>query len=355
MKTAAQVTSPAPPTPSRAKAGVPVVCGYQVEGDLKATLHRTLQKSGFYEKLASWPRLVLKPNLGWDTGFPGSVTSGQFLKALAELVAPRVDELILAEADQVLVSAEKAARKAGIFDWAPRLPNCRFVNLSRAYQVDLPTRLSHPRTVRVPLLLLSTPMVSVPVLKTHGRCLVSLSLKNQWGCMDKARHHLHPFLNEVIAEVNRLLKPQFAIMDGLVAMEGNGPKTGEPRRADLVLASEDLVALDSVATRLLGFDPRRVGHITAAARAGVGRESPVRLAGDLADGLRFCFRPGRNNGVALVEMLLRSSRLRRLVFHTPLFELMCLGAKAYYFLWMYGPAGGWLKRRRFLSLLGAEE
>lgn len=331
----------------------PLVCGYQVEGDLKETLHRTLRASGFYEKLAGWPRLVLKPNLGWDTGFPGSVTSGRFLKVMVELVAPRVEELILAEADQVLVSADKAAQKAGIFDWLPRFPHCRFVNLTREYQVDLPTRLEHPRTIRVPLLLLTTPMVSVPVLKTHGRCLVSLSLKNQWGCMDKARHNLHPFLDEVIAEVNRLLKPQFAIMDGLVAMEGDGPKSGEPRRTDVILASEDLVALDTVATRLMGFDPRRVSHITAAARAGVGQQSPVRLAGDIAEGLKFCFRPGRNNGVAIAEAILRSSRFRRLVFDTPLFDLMCLGAKAYYLLWMYGPASGWLKRRRFASLVAA--
>ncbi len=124
-------------------------------------------------------------------------------------------------------------------------------------------------------------VVSIPVMKTHMHCCVSLSLKNMKGCLrgrEKVRLHQLPqpeepthekTLDLAIADLSTVLQPDIAIVDGTVGMEGLGPSAGTAKRVGLVLASTDYLSADAVAAAIMGFSADAVPHLRLAAqRAG---------------------------------------------------------------------------------------
>ncbi len=117
-------------------------------------------------------------------------------------------------------------------------------------------------------------IISVPVMKTHMHTQVSLGLKNMKGCLygrEKVMlHQLPPArgregpvkpLDLAIADMSRILMPDFTIIDGTIAQEGMGPSAGSPVKLGLVIASKNCLAADSTAVRLMGFDPGSVHHL----------------------------------------------------------------------------------------------
>ncbi len=89
----------------------------------------------------------------------------------------------------------------------------------------------------------------------------------------------HPNLDEVIVGINKLIKPHLTVVDGVVALGKN------PIRMGLVLASEDQLAVDVIAAKVMGYNPRRIHHMTLARKEGVGFSENITVEGveDLAD------------------------------------------------------------------------
>ncbi|MFQ6098733.1 MAG: DUF362 domain-containing protein, partial [Armatimonadota bacterium] len=189
-------------------------------------------------------------------------------------------------------------------------------------------------------ILLHAELVSVPVMKTHNKSTITGAIKNQFGCLGKVRHNYHPVLSRALVEINRLVRPRLAVMDATVCLEGDAPKSGRPRVVGLVLASNDIVALDAVQATMMGFDPTTIEHLNLAAQAGLGTNdlSRIRLVGEPLDEWRLQFEPARDNLVSRVENRLRESRLRRIAFGGLFFRLCCWGALGFYLAWYYlGP------------------
>jgi uncharacterized protein (DUF362 family)/ferredoxin len=168
-------------------------------------------------------------------------------------------------------------------------------------------------------------LVTVPKLKTHCLTLLTGAVKNHYGILagaEKARLHREApsgaRFAAALAAVCAVRPPDLAVMDAVVAMEGDGPSHGRPREVGLVLASPDPVALDATAARLIGLDPSRVAHLRAAAEAGIGSDDPaaIRVDGDPGSlpALRLpsTFRAGLLQALSghLVFNLLHRSRLR---------------------------------------------
>ncbi|MBE9543355.1 MAG: DUF362 domain-containing protein, partial [Proteobacteria bacterium] len=114
-------------------------------------------------------------------------------------------------------------------------------------------------------------IVSIPVMKTHMHTTVTLSIKNMKGVLwrrEKVRlHQLHAprqvvgndkELDVAISDLASVLLPDLAVIDGNIGMEGMGPGIGNPRNAGLVVVSQDPVAADAVASRLMGFSPQDI-------------------------------------------------------------------------------------------------
>jgi len=120
-------------------------------------------------------------------------------------------------------------------------------------------------------------IISVPALKNHSKTGVTLSLKNvAAGFMSGRVYGFYKFgcpheaIPAWISDVASMFKIDYAVVDGIWGMEGNGPISGEPVPMDLIVAGADPVAVDAVCTAIMGFDPRNIGHITEAARNGLG-------------------------------------------------------------------------------------
>ena len=114
-------------------------------------------------------------------------------------------------------------------------------------------------------------LVSMPKLKTHHWAGVTLSLKNMFGVVPGAiygwpKNALHwAGIDRSIVDINSSLPiPRFAIVDGIVGMEGNGPLQGQARQAGVLIFGPDLVAVDATASRLMTIEPRQVRYLADA-------------------------------------------------------------------------------------------
>ncbi len=312
-----------------------------------ADVRRAMELARWRQYLSPGADVALKPNLGWDKLIPGAISAPWVVEGVVLAIREHVGALFLVESDQVVMDVERALRLTGL-DEVCRRHGVTWCNMSRGIQVRVrDDRRLVLRDVNLPELLTRTQLVTMPVLKTHNKTTVTGALKNQWGCLETLRHSFHLVLDDAIADVNALLQPRFAVMDGTVGLEGNGPKSGRPREANLVLASANLVGLDAVAARLMGFDPAGIRHLATCAAAGLGSASGPVVVGEEVEAVQQRFRPARHNPVSWLELLLRRSLVRRLAFDTPVFRLMCWGARRYYDLW--DATAGRRRRRRFLA------
>jgi uncharacterized protein (DUF362 family) len=114
-------------------------------------------------------------------------------------------------------------------------------------------------------------LVSMPKLKTHHWAGVTLSLKNMFGVIPGSiygwpKNVLHwAGIDGSIVDINAALKiPQFAIVDGIVGMQGNGPLQGEARHTGVIVFGTDLVAVDATAARLMKVEPRKIKYLNDA-------------------------------------------------------------------------------------------
>ncbi len=117
-------------------------------------------------------------------------------------------------------------------------------------------------------------IVSVPVMKTHMYTGVTLGIKNMKGClykMEKTKLHRlnkavpNPTKGRVldygIADMAKVIMPDYTVIDGIVGLEGLGPSVGVPKNMNLVLASKNALACDMAAMRLMGFTLEEAPHI----------------------------------------------------------------------------------------------
>lgn len=135
-------------------------------------------------------------------------------------------------------------------------------------------------------------LVSLPKLKTHGLVRVTGAVKNQFGCvpgMLKNQQHARmadPYdFAAMLVDLNTLIKPRIFIMDAVMVMEGNGPRSGRPRKIGVILVSSDPIALDAVACKIIALDPAFVPTAEPGERAGLGtyHEANIEVVGEKVD------------------------------------------------------------------------
>jgi len=114
-------------------------------------------------------------------------------------------------------------------------------------------------------------LVSMPKLKTHHWAGVTLSLKNMFGVVPGAvygwpKNILHwQGIHQSILDINSSLPlPQFAIVDGIVGMEGNGPLQGRAKNSGVLIFGDDLVAVDATSARVMKIEPQKIDYLAKA-------------------------------------------------------------------------------------------
>ncbi len=120
-------------------------------------------------------------------------------------------------------------------------------------------------------------LVSLPKLKTHGLVRFTGAVKNQFGCVPgllKSQYHVKlpdPYdFAAMLVDLNTLIEPRLYVMDGIRAMEGNGPRSGKLKYLNVLLLSIDPIALDATACRIIDLDPEVVPTFKPGEKAGLG-------------------------------------------------------------------------------------
>jgi uncharacterized protein (DUF362 family) len=145
------------------------------------------------------------------------------------------------------------------------------LNVDDVERVPLSTRASRLKELYFPKTVLGADLlVSMPKLKTHHWAGVTLSLKNMFGtvpgsCYGWPKNVLHwAGIDRAILDINAAVKPDFAIVDGIMGMEGNGPIQGTPRACGVLIFGDDPIAVDATCCRVMGLRPERIKYLASA-------------------------------------------------------------------------------------------
>jgi uncharacterized protein (DUF362 family) len=139
-------------------------------------------------------------------------------------------------------------------------------------------------------------VVSLAKLKTHHWAGITLSMKNLFGVMPGLyygwpKNVLHyAGINAAILDIVCALKPQFAMVDGIVGMEGDGPIMGSPKPAGVLVMGRNLPAVDATCARIMGIDPYRVRYLAEAWRLGPISEKEIVQRGENLASVRTDFK-----------------------------------------------------------------
>jgi uncharacterized protein (DUF362 family) len=145
------------------------------------------------------------------------------------------------------------------------------LNIDDVERVSFQTHASRLKELYLPKTVLGVDLlVSMPKLKTHHWAGVTLSLKNMFGvvpggCYGWPKNVLHwAGIDPAILDINAAARPDFAIVDGIIGMEGNGPIQGEPKACGVLVFGSDPVAVDATCCRVMGLIPERVKYLAGA-------------------------------------------------------------------------------------------
>jgi uncharacterized protein (DUF362 family) len=172
------------------------------------------------------------------------------------------------------------------------------LNIDDVECVPLTTKASRLKELYFPRTVLGADLVvSMPKLKTHHWAGVTLSLKNMFGivpgsCYGWPKNILHwAGIDNAILDINAAVPADFAIVDGIVGMEGNGPIQGTPKACGALIFGDDPVAVDATCCRLMGLLPERVKYLAAAGTMlGHVRIDRIQQLGERVEALRTRFR-----------------------------------------------------------------
>jgi len=258
---------------------------------------------GLEDKIERDARVLIKPNLVYGARYEtGTTTNPTVLKTLVELIQPITKNMALIESNFGIVPIpespmpifKEVEKVFNLQEYAPlKELGVRFLNLAREEQRWL--KLTDTRIldkIKVPKdLYEGATLVNVPTLKSHGITTVTLGLKNLYGLIPNppVRRRLHNAISSILSDLAELFSSILTVIDGSVGMEGPVSCLGAPVESNLMISSWDIVAADSVGTRVMGYDPKAIDHIVEAAKRGLGNLDDMEVRGEAVEKVRRRF------------------------------------------------------------------
>jgi uncharacterized protein (DUF362 family) len=215
-------------------------------------------------------RVVLKPNLVEFDAHTVINTNPKLVHAALEAFrAAGASEVRIAEGPGHRRVTLDLADASGYFATIPKFETIfTDLNLDEITRVALANPQSRLQSLFLPNTVLGCDLlVSMPKLKTHHWAGATLSMKNLFGVVPGGvygwpKNVLHwAGIPECIADLHALFPKTFAIVDGIVGMEGNGPIQGTPRNAGVIVAGASPVSVDATCCRIMGLNPARIRYL----------------------------------------------------------------------------------------------
>ena len=286
---------------------------------------RLMNLADYRTALVPGVETLLKVNISWQHYYPACSTAPWQIEGVVnELRRGGYEDLVAAHNGTVVVDPVEGRvknRHAAVEDrlgvphvildappvkWVRYRPSARMLVLDDIYKDGL----------YVPEVLPETNIVQLPTVKTHVFTTMTGALKNAFGgLLHRYRHWTHSLIHETLVDLLQIQREihsgLFAVMDGTFAGDGPGPRAMRIHTKNVILASADQVAIDSVAASMMGFDPMSIPMIRIAHEhgLGVGNPSEIEVLGDDVAGVDWQFTANESTF---------ASRGQRLIYHGPL-------------------------------------
>lgn len=233
-------------------------------------------------------KILLKPNwLAADPSEKCITTHPAIFKAVAEILQSAGAKLTYGDSP-AFQSPAAASKKTGVAAIAAEL-NINLADFQSGKEILYQEGQQNKKFVIANGVLDSDAVISLPKMKTHAFQRMTGAVKNQFGCIPgvlKGEFHvkLPNALDfaRMLVDLNSCIHPRLYIMDGIMAMEGNGPRGGTPKKMNGILMAKDPIALDATACRLMNLDPELVltNKVGKEMGAGTYLENEIAILGD---------------------------------------------------------------------------
>lgn len=238
--------------------------------------------------------VLIKPNIcTWDKAGAPTITDYRTVQTITNLALQYgASKVIVAEGticgnafDPVNLRISKYGTLKGVC-----LLDLNSFSKEDCYELKPPKSLTG-KALFIPKIYMDADVViDIAKLKTHVVTKASLSLKNAigvtsgriYGLADRTSIHSLG-LDEAIIDLNRIRKPDFAMIEGIVGGQGEGPLNNTPVKSNIIFAGKDLVALDTVAITFMGFTVDQVPHVQRAVAEQLGISDLTKIKVNGAD------------------------------------------------------------------------
>jgi uncharacterized protein (DUF362 family)/Pyruvate/2-oxoacid:ferredoxin oxidoreductase delta subunit len=186
-----------------------------------------------------------------------------------------------------LGSTKSVARATGVYDVC-QAEGVEVVDFNSPQPATAPPNAICNSIPLASAVLQSDAVINIAKLKTHGLTRYTGAVKNLYGCLPgKLKAEMHVRMHEIdhfadlLLDIALTVNPLLSVVDGITAMEGNGPRSGTPRHVGVLIAGLDAVAVDTIACRVVGIEPDSVPTIRAARRRNIGcPEAEIEIVGN---------------------------------------------------------------------------
>ncbi len=223
-------------------------------------------------------KVLLKPNMLLGKGIDAAITTHPaIVENVIKVLLEKKAKLFLGDSPGIPINPKIVAKQVGILDVVDQY-HIEFVDFTKS-----PVEITRKENKLVKTFTLAgiinevDYIINLPKLKTHVHSIFTGSIKNLFGFVPgllKPQFHVKfsepVHFAQMIVDLAMIIKPQFTIMDGIVAMEGEGPSNGQPKKLGVLIASSDMVAIDSAACHLIGLNPHHIPIIQQANQDGLG-------------------------------------------------------------------------------------
>lgn len=311
----------------------------------------TLMNLAEYKKsLKKEKRTILKLNLSWTLYYPACSTPPWQLEGVLNALKTDSYKNIVAVENQTVVT--HPWKGAYYNKWLPLL-NSHEVDFKPLTDVEWVSHKPKSEMLAmneifgeawVPKMFYDSNIIHFPTVKTHGHTTTTGAMKNAFGgLIPKYRHHAHKKIHEVLVDLlsiqKEIHKGIFAVMDGGVCGNGAGPRTMEPFNGNLILASEDQVAIDALSAKIMGFNPLKINYIKMAHDRGLGMGDidQIEIVGMDKENFKkldFGFETGRSPVVKWDQRIRKSTMnikwLHNILFNSPIFKTFIFASEFYH-------------------------
>jgi len=271
--------------------GVEKAAIVRVEKDVEVAVQKSIDSLGGlnFKHNAS---VVIKPNVCYHKNVENMIiTDERVLKSIITMVKRKTKNVTVVESDSRSGTADERMTKSGIMDLIEKC-DVEFLNLS---EDDFEEHKVAGLTIQIPKTVLNADFfINVPKVKTCNieHTFITIAMKNMFGVLaNKEKPKLHSKLMEILVFINRAIRQNLILVDGIVGMQGLGPIQGTPVNLNLIISGLNPVTVDAVCCHVMGINPYAVETLWKAYKAGVGEIdiNKTEVLGEIVDDVKKKF------------------------------------------------------------------